>query len=214
MALKGYRDQNLMKIRDSGSSDCFMAFVHFFLQHTIPKTNWMSGRSTMKISELFTPVDEAFAILLMINHWMEWEHLASGKSVDRQNKLTLYTHCYKEEEVGGSASTENSSNNSMPSCSSSTSCASSSSKKSRENKKPPKVKGWSNEGIRKYTEICKHIQKVRSSDAQRKMEDKVLDHYIDADRDAITGRQTRKRRRNEVDEAMDEEPFSMYQLGV
>ena len=71
---EGFREDNLMKIRDKKSTDVFRAFVHYFLQHTIPKADWISARSSDLISDIFTPVDEGFAILLIINHWQEWNH--------------------------------------------------------------------------------------------------------------------------------------------
>lgn len=221
MATQGYLEKNLMKIRDAESGDAFKAFVHYFLQHTISKSNWLSGRSVMKVSDLFTPVDEAFAILLMINHWKEWEHLAEGHTVDRQNKLTMYTHCYKEKDEGevilGKTSpsctvTVDSSQGSSASSSISIGSGCSTSKKST-TRKPPKVKGWSREGLKKFTEICKHVHGIRNKPSQVSLENVVMQHYAALDANNATGN-TRKRGREEVSETLDEAPFSMYQVAV
>lgn len=225
MATKGYRENNLMKIRDAGSADSFKAFVHYFLQHTIPKINWMSGRSVMKVSELFTPVDEAFAVLLMINHWMEWEHLAKGNSVDRQNKLTLYTQCYKEKEESDGASSavvgcsrssaitiDSQEHSSVSSTGVSLGSGSCSITKTKGKRRPPKVKGWSKEGLKKFTDLCKHIHKIRTKASQQGMEEIVKLHYAELDAEG-TGN-ARKRKRGEIEETLDEAPFSMYQVPV
>ena len=277
---EGFREDNLMKIRDKKSTDVFRAFVHYFLQHTIPKADWISARSSDLISDIFTPVDEGFAILLIINHWNEWKHLAEGNVIDRRKRLTRYTHCLKsvsieddellfaketrnyltgqgltskipssvslvnstgtiavpksrtgEDDDDGNNSVLSSSNTSaVTTTTASTNSSSPRSTKSkdtlrllqvsgtsdnkREKKKTrstAKVKGWSNEGLRKFSEICRHINAIRREEEQKNMERSLLTEYkkMDEEGGEELGRKRRRMEEHELD-VLEEEPFNMY----
>ena len=267
---EGFREDNLMKIRDKKSTDVFRAFVHYFLQHTIPKADWISARGSDLISNIFTPVDEGFAILLIINHWQEWKHVAEGNVIDRRKKLTLYTHCYKDNYSTGEESISqmrgNKNNPSIPraivavvdgnitlnagsstsrskqgslnhdddaTVASSSSTATtitggsgtslnggvamktSSSVRSTKASRTPKVKGWSIAGLRKYSEICKHITVMRKAQGQDTIEKALLAEYQKLDEpgnDDETG--SRKRKHTELQDLdiLEEEPFNMYSV--
>ena len=269
---EGFREDNLMKIRDKKSTDVFRAFVHYFLQHTIPKADWISARGSDLISNIFTPVDEGFAILLIINHWQEWKHVAEGNVIDRRKKLTLYTHCYKDNNSGedsishirgnknnssipraialingnniilnGSTTTTRSKQGTSLNCDDNASVASLSSTAttitggsstslngggvettsknsfsvcSKKASRTPKVKGWSIAGLRKYSEICKHVTVMRKAQGQETIEKALLAEYqkIDEPEDDEMG--SKKRKRTEVQDLdiLEEEPFNMYSV--
>ena len=255
---EGFREDNLMKIRDKKSSDVFRAFVHYFLQHTIPKTEWNSTRSSDLVSSIFTTVDEGFAILLIINHWQEWKHVAEGNVIDRRKKLTLYTHCCKNdtssnegyslhdgqmtsvpnsitvdstliqarsnlihsdeamndhESVNTSSTETVTTASTNPSSGNKDTCAEKalSDSNGNRNKRAPKVKGWSTAGLRKFSEICKHIDKIRKEPEQEIMEKALLAEYEKLDT-AAEKVKTRKRKHLEGQELdfLEEEPFNMY----
>ena len=273
---EGFREDTLMKIRDKKSNDLFKAFVHYFLQHTITRAEWISARGTDLISEIFTPVDEGFAILLIINHWQEWKHVAAGNVIDRRKKLTRYTHCFRgasafednlsfnggatqqegnltipsltstiprnvvvnkgttntilaaQDDEDESVSVQSSGNSSTVTTTtastnsnsttnqnkhdSKTSMVSSSSHKGHKKKaRSAKLKGWSNEGLRKFSEICKHIHAIRKETEQETMEKTLLTEYQKMDQEGVE-ETSRKRRREEEQEldVLEEEPFNMY----
>ena len=63
---------------------CFKAMVHS--QH------WKRNHTDLEISGMLQIADEALALILLENNYIEWQEIANGRSIDKDNRLTLYTN--------------------------------------------------------------------------------------------------------------------------
>ena len=46
------------------------------------------------ISEMFSPADEAYCLLCMMNYWDEWEYLANNSEIKEDNSSVSQRHTY------------------------------------------------------------------------------------------------------------------------
>jgi len=54
------------------NQDCFFLFCDFFLSRVVGVSTWKDGSSKIKVSDMATASDEAFAYLLIENYWDQW----------------------------------------------------------------------------------------------------------------------------------------------
>jgi len=91
-------DSSRTSIAQEGTIDwrsLFETFVEVCLVHMIGKRTWREKKFCMHISSLFTPADEALAVVLMENNAEDWRTVAKDsdrKNVSRQNRKRKYTH--------------------------------------------------------------------------------------------------------------------------
>ena len=73
--------------------EAFASFVYNCLSTTIKKGAWRIGQNKKLVSQLFTPYDEALALLIVENNWIGIkEILANGPTSDKKKKIkTKYT---------------------------------------------------------------------------------------------------------------------------
>jgi hypothetical protein len=89
------RCSGLRYLRKQKDLDILRSFVHYALQHVIPKSIWIGGKSEdFLIGRLFSIHDEALAVLLLMNNWMEWEEQAKGNDRERKKDKvrTIFTN--------------------------------------------------------------------------------------------------------------------------
>ena len=58
----------------------------------VSKQTWKNNHQHVAISSLITIADEALALLILENNYLEWMELAKGKEIDKDTRLTKYTH--------------------------------------------------------------------------------------------------------------------------
>ena len=124
------------------SAEVFEAYLNLFLSCALKKLEWEGKRTDVRIGRLFTIFDEAFVILSMINSWKEWEILAKGGKINKKNKRTLYT--WQPLDINDVRDT---------------------------NQKVKIVRGWSNEGIKRYNKLLGELKGLRNTDVQVAMEE-------------------------------------------
>jgi len=78
---------------DNVTIQTFRAYVFFCLNCAIPRGEWEPNRSQVRIGKLFTIFDEAMIQLFMLNHWDNWVGESKGKSINKQNRHSIYTWC-------------------------------------------------------------------------------------------------------------------------
>jgi len=181
--------ESLLDIRRTSTNDTtnvLYAFVHYFLKHLVTKTTWGRGFTLQRIGNLFSEDDEAFAILVMINAWNEWEFLVSAPQrnlvTDKKNKKTRYTNCKvdKQPMEDDNETVRDSESGTCPSqCSGIKTTA--------------KVRGWSREGLDMYNTITNEIGMLREQDDQVQLEEALLYFYQQLD----TNKKNRSRRVND-----------------
>ena len=177
---------SLMKIREKNNFDLFRSFVHYFLRYTVPKKTFTSKRTTHTISTIFTPADEAFCLLCMMNYWDEWELRNSStgdKKIDKKNRKTYWTN-----------SCNNTTARNMD---------------ASNNGDDVYVCGWSVEGRARFNDILVYIVNVRKKRQQKEFERRLMMEYLDEDKSSS---RKRKRSNGEVDDELDGESNEIYDM--
>ena len=184
----------LKKLRDTKDVVTFKAFVHYALRNMIPSNEWVASKSEICVGKICTIYDEAFAVLVLMNNWLEWKAMVGGQDRRRdENSRTLFTN--KHVSLGGernSGSTEGS--------------------RRRKKKNMVQIKGWSEEGISVYNKILQYLVSVRNESEYKDIEEELLEIYKDEEGDGTKGG---KRKRSDVaDEILlkKTKPFDAYSL--
>ena len=160
----------------------------------------MSKCTTQTVSEIFTPADEAFCLLCMMNYWDEWELRNSSvdQKIDKKNRRTYWTssnsNCNNtrqgiEEDQNGNNTTEQR-------------------EKSQEDYY---VCGWSAEGRDRFNQMLVYVVNVRKRQQQKSFEQRLMKEYMDEEKST----KSRKRKRNDEDDAFEEgqqEVYDMYTI--
>lgn len=186
LALENRNHLSLMNLRDMKNPVMFRSFVDYCLMNTIGTIEWKGLKTEEVVSSVFTVHDEAFAILVMMNCWDEWEDRAKGKKIDRKNVKTLFTKSRdsdREQSVSsndirtqlrgiGGRGAVNNSNNKV-------------------------TRGWNKEGMCMFNKLVKHIHTMRKDAYQVQMESDLKNSYKNESRDNYE-QHSRKRKAEEI----------------
>ena len=63
---------------------CYKAMIHS--QH------WKRNHTDLEISGMLQIADETLALIVLENNYLEWQEIANGRKVDKDNRLTKYTN--------------------------------------------------------------------------------------------------------------------------
>ena len=58
----------------------------------VNKQSWKNNHQHVAISTIITIADEALALVVLENNFLEWIELAKGNEIDKNSRLTKYTH--------------------------------------------------------------------------------------------------------------------------
>ena len=83
---------NLHKIRTEGSADALRVFAEICFPALVGKQAWKVNHMQVIYRTFVTVADEALAILILENNYMEWIDIAKGFKINKQHRLTKYTH--------------------------------------------------------------------------------------------------------------------------
>ena len=172
----------LMKIRDKNNYDIFRSFVHYFLRYAVPKKTYMSKRTTQTVSEIFTPADEAFCLLCMMNYWDEWELRNSSvdKKINKKNIMTYWT-------------------------------SSSGAQHGEKSQEDYYVCGWSAEGRNRFNKILVYVVNVRKKQQQKSFEQRLMKEYMDEDNN-MKSRKRRRNDDDDTTNEGENEVYDMYAI--
>lgn len=208
------KKKSLMRIRDRNSFSMFHSFVHYFLRYTIPKKVFASQCSKMKISDLFTPADEAFCLLCMMNYWDEWEYRHKHRNdlmhvITKSNRRTYWTGRTNESDSDISSL---SSNETVDTDETGSRSRGMTANRRKNSDKSEYICGWNKEGRKRFNEILKHIVTVRNNGGRHaEFEKQILDKYIAEE----MKKNSRKRKRDtDIDSGDDDddEVLDMYNV--
>ena len=58
----------------------------------VNKQTWKNNHQHVTLSNIITIADEALALVILENNFLEWIELAKGNEIDKKSRLTKYTH--------------------------------------------------------------------------------------------------------------------------
>ena len=188
-AIKGLR-----MLREQKNKNVMDAFVTYALKNTVPYQIWVGSKSEICVRKIFSIYDEAFALLVIMNNWKEWEYLIGlGKDIrkDRRESRTLFTNKYIDIVEDGDGRGIRAGIN-------------------YGKKKKIQIKGWNEDGIEEYNNILRYLSTVRNDVDHIEVEEQLLARYKEEDKLQLG---KRKRACNEV-EALTKKvkPFDAYNM--
>ena len=136
--------EDLLELREN--EEAFTMFVKTFLK-TVYSTKWKTRRhkeGTTRLSDIVTVSDEAFVLLTLENNWERW--------MDMNNKAK---NAYTASTRGQSTAIDS---NVMPKY---TYINKRRTDVSISEKAPANWRGWSNEGILRFNDLCKSVKENR-----------------------------------------------------
>lgn len=133
--------------------EAFASFVYNCLSTTIRKGAWRIGRNKKLVSQLFTPYDEALALLIVENNCIGIkEFLANGPPADRKKTKikTKYT-CKGTFKRAGDGTRV---------------------------KKGDGGHGWTKAGMRRFVELTQIVEESRGCGRRMILEQRIKDSYV------------------------------------
>ena len=131
--------------------EAFAAFVHYALSTTIKKSSWRLSRNKKLVSQIFTKYDEALALLILENNCAGIKEIVEGVPVDKKTIKTKYT-CkgFKKK----------------------------SSSNKQTNKSSDGGRGWTEEGMMRFSEIVSIVESSRDHGRRMGLELRIKQSYL------------------------------------
>jgi hypothetical protein len=139
------------KVKDMyNDEDTFASFVFYCLSTTIKKGTWRVGQNKKLVSHLFTPYDEALALLILENNCDGIKEIVANiDSTYKKRKIKTKYTCKGSFKKGGDF------------------------------KKADGGQGWTKEGLRRFVELTRIVEESRATNGRCKtIELKIKDSYI------------------------------------
>ena len=95
--LKG---DNIHLIREKGTLEANVLYCEMCYPNMVGKQKWKMRHMDCSLKSLVTEADEALAAVILENNFEEWDMLARGLELDKENRQTRYTHGGKEDVEG------------------------------------------------------------------------------------------------------------------
>lgn len=86
------KDDNIHLIREKGSLEANIVYSEMCYPGMVGKQKWKVRHMDCSLRLLVTEADEALAAVILENNFEEWDMLARGMNVDKNNRRTKYTH--------------------------------------------------------------------------------------------------------------------------
>jgi len=132
--------------------DAFASFIYYCLSTTIKKGTWRVGRNKKLVSHLFTPYDEALALLILENNCLGIRHISeNGPPADKKTKIKTKYTCkgqFKKGEGGGMK------------------------------RKADGGHGWTKAGMRRFMELVRIVDESRAHGRRMALESHIKDSYV------------------------------------
>ena len=130
----------------------FASFIYYCLSTTIKKGTWRVGRNKKLVSDLFTPYDEALALLILENNCIGIKDLvANGPPADKKKKIKTKYTCKGNVRKGDGGG---------------------------RGKKADGGHGWTKAGMRRFVELTKIVEDSRAHGRRRSLEQRIKDSYV------------------------------------
>lgn len=90
--IKCLDDGEIHKIRAKGNDEMFKICAELCFPWMVSKQAWKNNHQHVSLSSIITIADEALALVILENNFLEWIELAKGNEIDKKSRLTKYTH--------------------------------------------------------------------------------------------------------------------------
>ena len=150
--------EEILKLR-SGDDKVMMRFCDSWLSCVVGKNDWKKRRTKEKISEIATPSDEAFALLVLENIWDAWMEVPIEEWEKSKKK--------REEDEGEAEQTDDvSQDQRMGGRGSKKGGKCRTGKYTKGYVSAGRYMGWTNEGLERYNQLLKQVKADREMDCQ------------------------------------------------
>ena len=90
--IKCLEDGEIHKIRTKRNDEMFKICAELCFQWMVNKQVWRNNHQHVSLSGIITIADEALALVILENNFVEWIEIAKGNEIDKKSRLTKYTH--------------------------------------------------------------------------------------------------------------------------
>lgn len=75
-----------------GNDDVFQLCAEICFPCMVPNQTWKNNHQHVLLSKIVTIADEALALVVLENNFLEWIEIAKGNEIDKKSRKTKYTH--------------------------------------------------------------------------------------------------------------------------
>ena len=86
------KKEEIHLIRAKGSIEANLLYCEMCYPTMVGNQRWKIHHVNRMLRKLVTEADEALAAVILENNFQEWDNLARGMDVDKENRLTKYTY--------------------------------------------------------------------------------------------------------------------------
>jgi len=86
------KKEEIHLIREKGSIEANLLYCEMCYPTMVGNQRWKIHHVNRMLKKLVTEADEALAAVILENNFQEWDNLARGMEVDKENRLTKYTY--------------------------------------------------------------------------------------------------------------------------
>ena len=133
-------------------NEAFASFIYYCLSTTVKKGTWRVGRNKRLVSHLFTPYDEALALLILENNCVGLRDIVTnGPPTDKKKKIKTKYTCKGQFKKGGDGGRL---------------------------KKADGGRGWIKAGMRRFVDLTKIVEESRARQHRMAMELQIKQSYV------------------------------------
>jgi len=86
------KKEEIHLIRKKGSIEATLLYCEMCYPTMVGNQKWKIQHVNRRLKQLVTEADEALAAVILENNFQEWDMLAKGLELDKDNRLTKYTY--------------------------------------------------------------------------------------------------------------------------
>ena len=86
------KKEEIHLIREKGSLEANLLYCEMCYPTMVGNQRWKIQHVTRMLRTLVTEADEALAAVILENNFQEWDQLARGIELDKENRMTKYTY--------------------------------------------------------------------------------------------------------------------------
>ena len=90
--LQCLENRQIHKVRAEGNEEIFQLCAEMCFPWMISKNKWKNNHQYIALSQLITIADEALALVILENNYLEWIEIGKGMQMNKDQRLTKYTH--------------------------------------------------------------------------------------------------------------------------
>ena len=90
--IKCLENGEIHEVRAKGNIEMFKICAELCFSAIANKQTWKNNHQHVALSTIITIADEALALVILENNFVEWIEIAKGNEIDKKSRLTKYMH--------------------------------------------------------------------------------------------------------------------------